>query len=144
MGAKYQDAELILRLYELRRESVLRQARNWFLRDFWPTSAEAILEVVRGEHSAWYRMVTSYWEMAAALVNQGAIDAEMFNETNGEHIFLFAKVEPYLADLRRSYGNPRLMGNLEKLVRSMPNSEQVLKTMRERQAAMAAAAKSGR
>lgn len=140
MGAKHEDAKLILQLYDLRREAVMREARHWFFREFHPTSAAGILDVLKGEHSAHYRMVTSYWEMAATLVNHGAIDAEMFNEANGEHILVFAKVEPYLSELRQGYGNPRLMANLEKLARNMPNSEQILKGMRERLAGMAAAA----
>lgn len=139
--AKQDDANLILKLYELRRETVMRQARNWFVREFHPTSAAAILEVMKGEHSAHYRMVTSYWEMAAALVNHGAIDAAMFADTNAEHVLVFAKVEPFLAELRAGYGNPKLLSGLEKLVRSMPNSEAVLKGVRERLAGMAAAAK---
>lgn len=141
MGAKQEDAKLILKLYDLRREAVMREARHWFVRDFHPTSAAAILEVMKGEHSAAYRMVTSYWEMAATLVNHGAIDAAMFNDANGEHLLVFAKIEPYLAELRTGYGNPRLMASLEKLVRSLPDSERVMKALRERVKAMAAAAK---
>lgn len=141
MSAKYEDARLILKLYELRRETVLRQARNWFFRDFQPTSAASIFEVLKGEHSAYYRMVTTYWEMACTLVTHGAIDAEMFRQANGEHIYVFAKLEPFLADLRKEYGNPQLLGNLEKLVRSMPNADSVLKHFQERIAAMASAAK---
>lgn len=138
MGTKHEDANLILKLYELRREALMRQARNWFALQFHPTSAESIVAVLKGEHSAFFRMVTSYWEMAAGLVNQGGIDAEMFRETNGEHLFVFAKLEPFLEGLRKDYGNPRMLVNLEKLVRATPNAEQTLKAMRERMAAMAA------
>lgn len=140
MGAKHEDANLILKLYELRRESVMREARTWFIREFHPTSAASILETLKGEHSAHFRMVTTYWEMAASLVNHGAIDAAMFSDANAEHVLVFAKVEPYLAELRTGYGNPRMMAGLEKLVRSMPNAEQVLKGMRERVAKLYAAA----
>jgi hypothetical protein len=92
---------------------------------------------LKGEHSAYYRMITSYWEMAATLVLHGAIDAALFHECNGEHVFVFAKLEPYLEALRKEYGNPRMMANLEKLVRSMPNAEQVIQSMQARQAAVA-------
>ena len=136
MGAKQEDAQLILKLYELRRESVMREARTWFIREFHPTSAAGILEMLKGEHSAHFRMVTTYWEMAASLVNHGAIDATMFSDANAEHMLVFAKLEPYLAELRTGYGNPRMMAGLEKLMRSMPNSEQVLKALRERVAGM--------
>lgn len=138
MGAKQEDANLILRLYELRREKVMREARNWFGAEFHPASVADVMATLKGDKSAYFRMITSYWEMAAGLVLHGAIDADMFNETNGEHVFVFAKLEPFLAELRKDYGMPKMMGNLERLVRSIPNSEQMLKTMRERQAGMAA------
>jgi hypothetical protein len=137
MGAKQEDAQLILKLDELRRESVMREARTWFIREFHPTSAADILETLKGEHSAHFRMVTSYWEMAASLVNHGAIDAAMFSDANAEHMLVFAKLEPYLAELRTAKGgSPRMLAGLEKLMRSMPNSEQVLKALRERVAGM--------
>lgn len=138
MGAKQEDANLILRLYELRREKVMREARNWFGAEFHPASVADVMATLKSDKSAYFRMITSYWEMAAGLVLHGAIDADMFNETNGEHVFVFAKLEPFLAELRKDYGMPKMMGNLERLVRSIPNSEQMLKTMRERQAGMAA------
>src|SRR5437667_12349940 len=80
---KYESAKLILELYDLRREATMRKARDWFFR-FNPTSVEEIRAVVMSEYSGYYRMVTSYWDMAAALVNHGAIDEQMFNEANGE------------------------------------------------------------
>jgi hypothetical protein len=76
-------------------------------------------------------MVTSYWDMAASLVNNGAIDAQMFNDANGEHVFVYAKVEPFLADLRKQ-GNPQSLVHLEKLVKEIPNIEERLKFVRER------------
>lgn len=131
MSEKYEDANLILKLYELRREEVMRKARDWFIW-FNPTSAQDIINTFMGEHSAYYRMVTSYWEMAATLVNRGAIDKEMFNEANGEHMIVFAKIEPFLAELRTIFDNPRGMVNLEKLVMSEPNAKESLEAMRER------------
>jgi hypothetical protein len=140
MAAKQEDAHLILKLYELRREEVMRQARNWFARDFQPKSAEDIVAELRGEHSAYLRMITSYWEMACAMVLQGAIDPELFSECNGEHIFVYAKVEPYLAKLRELQKNPRTCANLEKLIQAMPNGAATVKAFQERIAAMASAA----
>src|SRR6185312_393853 len=96
--AKQEDAKLILELYALRREAEMRKARTWFVREFHPSSLQAVLDVLAGERSAWLRMITSYWEMAATLVVHGAIDAQMFNESNGEHVLVFAKIEPFLAD----------------------------------------------
>src|SRR5947209_16390403 len=85
MADKEKGAELILRLYELRREEVMRKARTWYF-GFHPESVEDIMAVARGEHSAYFRMVTSYWDMACSFVNHGAIDEEMFNDANAEHI----------------------------------------------------------
>jgi hypothetical protein len=91
-----------------------------------------------GEHSAYYRMVTSYWDMAAALVNHGAIDEQMFADANMEHVVVFAKIEPFLAELRGIFNNPNAMGNLEKLVMNRPNAKESLAALRERFKQMAA------
>src|SRR4028118_648947 len=98
MSDKQKSAELILKLYELRREEVMRKAREWF-GTFNPSSAEEVVSAVRGEHSAYYRMVTTYWEMACSLVNNGAIDEQMFNDANGEQAFVFAKIQPFIGEL---------------------------------------------
>src|SRR5207237_9353555 len=97
--SKAKDADLILKLYDLRREETMRKARDWIIR-FNPESMQEILDAVMGEHSAYFRMVTSYWEMAAALVNHGAIDESMFNATSGEHLGACAKLQPFVADMR--------------------------------------------
>src|ERR1044071_7997584 len=78
MSSPYESADLILKLYELRREEVMRKAREWYMREFHPQSAEDVVNVLRGNHSAYFRMVTSYWEMAASFVNNGEIDWKMF------------------------------------------------------------------
>ncbi|HEY0375530.1 MAG TPA: hypothetical protein VGC87_01080 [Pyrinomonadaceae bacterium] len=137
MSEKYEDANLILRLYELRREEVMRKARDWYIW-FNPTSTQDIIDALMGEHSAYYRMVTTYWEMAATLVNHGAIDKGMFNEANGEHLVVFAKLEPFLAEMRTMFNNPKAMANLEKLVMSEPNAKESLEALRERFQKMAA------
>ena len=98
--SKHHDAELILKLYELRREPVMREARTWFF-TFNPQKVEDFLDTLTSDKSGYYRMVISYWDMAASLVNNGAIDAQMFNDANGEHLFVYSKMEPFLADLRR-------------------------------------------
>lgn len=129
--SKHDDAELILKLYDLRREPVMREARNWLF-TFNPTSAQDVIEVLLGEHSGHYRMVISYWDMAAALVNHGAIDEQLFNETNGEHLFVYSKIEPVLEDIRQMFGSPEFLKNLETLVKRVPNHEEKLAGMRER------------
>jgi hypothetical protein len=105
------SANLILKLYELRREETMREARN-FMFMFHPKSAQDYMAGMMGPHSAHIRMVTSYWDMACSFVVNGAIDAKMFNETNGEHIITFAKIEPFLTDLR-AMGMPTAFQNLE-------------------------------
>jgi hypothetical protein len=128
---KYEDANLILKLYELRREPIMREARNWFF-SFNPQSASDYLETMMGEHSGHARMVISYWDMAASLVNNGAIDEHMFNDANGEHLFVFAKIEPILEDLRQITNQPDFLRHFEALVRRAPNSAERLAAIRER------------
>ena len=132
MGTKYEDANLILKLYELRREEVMRKARDWFFLQFNPGSVQDITAAAMGEHSAYYRMVTTYWDMAASFVNHGAIDAQMFNDANGEHLAVFAKLEPFLEEIRTISGMPQYLQHLEKLVMGMPDAKERLTAMRER------------
>jgi len=129
--SKQQDCDLILKLYDLRREATMREARNWMF-TFNPTSVQDVIEVLMGEHSGHYRMVISYWDMAAAMVNTGAIDEELFNETNGEHLFVYSKIQPVLEEVRSLFGNPDFLKNLETLVKRVPNVDEKLSSMRER------------
>ena len=128
---KHEDADLILKLYDLRREKVMREARNWFF-TFNPTSAADYMETLMSEQGAYARMVISYWDMAASLVNNGAIDEQMFNDANGEHLFVFAKIEPILEELRQVWKAPDMLKHFETLVRRVPESEQKLADIRER------------
>jgi hypothetical protein len=130
MTSKADSANLILRLYELRREQTLRDARDWFVTRFHPKSAEEVFSVWMGRDSAPYRMVTTYWDMAAALVNHGGIDAAMFNESNTEHNAVFAKVQPFLPELRRRARMPDYLGHLERLVLAQPDAEARLDVFR--------------
>jgi hypothetical protein len=127
----HSEADLILRLYELRREATMRQARDWFFLGFNPTSVEDFNAVMFSDKSGYARMVTSYWEMAAALVNHGAIGADLFNDTNSEYISVFSKVEPFLADIRAAQG-AGFMKNLEKLIDSVPHGRARTAAVRER------------
>lgn len=128
--SKQAEADLILKLYELRREPVMREARSWFA-TFNPTSHDEFINVLTSDKSGYYRMVTSYWDMAASLVNNGAIDAQMFNDANGEHIFVYAKLEPFLAEIR-AQGSPQFLTHLERLIKDIPNIDERLKFIRER------------
>ncbi len=111
----HHDAELLLRLYDLRREEKLRQAREWFIREFQAASFEDLLaRYPRGtpEH-AFFRMVTSYWEMAASVVNHGLIKEEFFFENTNEIWVVWQKVKPLAPTTRQAYQNPLLWTNLE-------------------------------
>ena len=136
--SKYEDANLILKLYDLRREAVMREARNWFF-TFNPTSIQDVMETMMGEHSGHMRMVISYWDMAAALVNNGSIDETLFNEANGEHLFVYTKIEPVIEPMRAMFDNPDFLKNLQALVKRIPDSEKKIAAMRERIAKMSAA-----
>jgi hypothetical protein len=129
--SKYKDADLILKLYDLRREKTMREARNWFF-TFNPQTPKDFMDILTSDKSGHYRMVISYWDMACSFVNNGAIDAQMFNDANGEHIFVYAKMEPFLPMLREEMGNPQFLGNLEKAVKALPDCETRLAAVRER------------
>src|SRR5215510_8077006 len=129
--SKAKDADLILKLYDLRREKTMRDARNWFF-TFNPQTPQDFMEVLTSDKSGLYRMVISYWDMACSLVNNGAIDPEMFNDANGEHIFVYAKMEPWLPILREEMGNPQFLAHLEQTVKEIPNCETRLAAVRER------------
>lgn len=135
--SKQQDADLILKLYDLRREATMREARNWML-TFHPTSVQDIIDVLLSEHSGHYRMIISYWDMAAAMVNNGAIDEQLFNETNGEHIFVYSMIQPVIGEVRALFGNPDFLRNLETLVMRIPDAEAKITAMRERMKKFAA------
>ena len=129
--SKHHDAELILKLYDLRREATMREARNWFW-TFNPTSIQDVIEVLLGEHSGHYRMVISYWDMAAAMVNKGAIDEKLFNERNGEHIFVYSKIADLIPDIRSLFGYPDFLMNLETLIKRIPDHEEKIAGMKDR------------
>ena len=132
MDTKQESANLILKLYELRREEKMRKARDWFMR-FSPESGQDVMNAVMNEEtSAYFRMVTSYWEMAASLVNNGAIDEKLFNDAGAEHVFVFAKLQPILGEMRQAFDSPQAFANLERLVMNMPDAAERLDKMRER------------
>lgn len=131
MSKEYESADLILKLYEMRREPVMREARNWVI-GFFPESAQDIMQtMVNPQTSAFYRMVTTYWDMAASFVLNGAIDEKMFNDAAGEHVVVFSKIEPYLEEVRQIMQNPNVLKNLETLVMRMPNAKETLAARRE-------------
>ena len=138
MANKYESAVILLKLYELRREEVLRKARDWFA-GFQPNSTEEVIDTIRGKHGAYYRMVMSYWEMATSFVNHDVIDEEMFNDSTLEHVAVFSKVHPFITELRSIVGEPEYYKHLEKLVMRIPNAEGRLAQFRKRMKVIAAA-----
>ena len=137
MSTPYESAQLILKIFEMRREPVLREARAWFVREFHPASADEILALSADDNRK-FRMVTGYWDMACSLVNHGAIDRQMFLDANGEIFGTFSKVQPLLADLRERLKVPTLMTHTEQVVMSVPEAEARLEAIRNRLKGLAA------
>jgi len=114
--ATYQDAELVLRLYEMRREERMRTARAWFVANF---KVESLAEVMEKfppgtDANAYFRMVTSYWEMAASFVVRGVLHEELFFENSAEMLLVWERVKGIVGDFRTSRSNPLFFRNLEK------------------------------
>jgi len=115
------DAQLIVQLYDLRREAEMRKARNWWAGEFFPQSADDFLKVAWAmgtQENNWLRQVGGYWSMAASFVLQGALNEELFIQpaVSGEMVFVFAKVQPFLKELREKMGDPQMFGNIEKVI----------------------------
>lgn len=132
MSTEHESMMGILKLYELRSEATMRKARDWFATGFYPESTQDILNVLVSEHSAKFRMVASYWDMAAAFVILGAINDEMFNAINTEHVAVYAKLEPFLAELRAMPGVPPYLylKHLEQVVLRIPDAQERVASMR--------------
>jgi hypothetical protein len=135
------DAEIILRLYELRTEAEMRKARAWITGEFWPATAEEFFAVASNAadpHNAWLRQVLTYWEMAAAMVLHGAVSAELFVDCNGEGFFLLAKFAPILEAVRER--NPMFLVKTSELVNRFSAASQryevVLKSLEARRKRM--------
>jgi hypothetical protein len=126
------DAELILKLYDLRRETEIRKARNWWLVTFWPESADDFLKIgmaMGTQENNWLRQVAGYWSMVASLTLAGTVNQELVLDPSfsGEMFFIFAKVKPFLADLRTKMKNPRMFANVEKLITGSKQGREWLK-----------------
>jgi hypothetical protein len=117
------DAQLILQLYDLRREAEMRKARSWWFTGFWPRSADDYMKIASTPGTTennWLRQVTGYWSMAASFVLHGALNADLFLQpaVSGEMFVVFAKVHPFLKDLREKSGDPHMFGTIEKVIMS--------------------------
>ncbi len=128
------DAELTLRLYDLRRETEMRKARNWFAGEFSPRSFSDLEQTMMkfdSPQSQWFRQVLSYWDMAAALVLHGAFHPGLFYDTCGEAWFCFAKMKPFVQECRTKF-SPDFLSNLEKVVEGSAEGRKRLQETQER------------
>jgi hypothetical protein len=130
----YQDAQLILKLYELRRDEKLRAAREWFVQRFFPAKAEDVQAVMNsaGSDNISFRMATSYWEMAASFVARGILNADLFLDSSGEMLVVWAKIEPFLAQLRQTMNNPAFLKSMQTVVESSPRAKERIVAVRQR------------
>ena len=131
MPTPYESARLNLQLYDLRREPVLREARAWFLGEFNPENIDDLVRMVGDDHNASFRMVLAYWDMAASLVTSGAIDGDAFRAAHGEVFLTFAKIHPFLAQLRTASGEPDYCKHLEAVVLAAPDAEAIMTRRRD-------------
>jgi hypothetical protein len=131
------DAQLILQLYDLRREAEMRKARHWWFTGFWPRSADDFMKIAftpGTTENNWQRQVTGYWSMAASFVLHGALNADLFLQpaVSGEMFIVFAKVHPFLKDLREKSGDPHMFGTIEKVIMSSKYGRERFKFMLKR------------
>lgn len=136
-----QDAELILKLYDLRREPVLRKARDFMTSQFWPQSYgefKAVVTAFGTEQNAWFRQTCGYWDMARVLALNGTINEKLFFETNGEPYFLYAKFKPFIEQIRKDVNNPEFLVHLEQMANRTAKSKERLKRLETQIAARAA------
>jgi hypothetical protein len=143
----HDQANLLLRLYELRREPRMREAREWYFAHFKPTSIEDAMKICPpgSKENAYMRMVLSYWDMATSMVNRGLINDDFFFENSGEQWLVWERVKPVVPAMRTMFKNPNVHRNLEESVKrleawrekSAPGS---IEAMRQMMATMSAEA----
>lgn len=139
----HHDAELVLKLYDLRREASMRVARTALTGDFWPTSSEEAIAIVKPDHphNLHFRQFTGYWEIAYSMARYGIVNPDYLADTSGEGLFVYAKFEPYLANLRQA-GSPRYFLNTEWIATQCEMGRALMTSMRPRIAQMTAARRS--
>lgn len=133
------DADLILKLYDLRREAVLRESRDALTRDFWPRNADEALAVLRPDHplNRQWRQVTGYWEMVYSMARHQVIHGDFLMESNGEGLFLFTRVEAHLQALRAA-SSPRTLRNTEWVATNTEMGRSMMEYFRKRVAGILA------
>jgi len=139
----HHDAELVLRLYELRREARMREARHYVSAEFWPATADELLAITKPEHpqNAAFRQVSSYWEMAYGMAKHGIVNPDYLVENAGEGLYVLAKVHPWLAEYRAS-AYPTAFRHAEWIATQCAEGRAVFAMFRERVAKRLAARRS--
>jgi len=132
----HHDAELVLRLFDLRREAKLREARGW-MGSFYPDSARELHDAYLSSDN-YLRMVAGYWDIATSMVNLGVIHRGLFVEAGGEAFFLWAKIGEWVPGFREMTGNHGFLVNVERFVRETPGGDERVAGMREFQKKMRA------
>jgi hypothetical protein len=136
----HHDADLLLKVYDLRREAVMRESRRAILREFWPKSWADVQAVLTAEHplNAAYRQTATYWEMVYSIVRHGIVSPAFWLENNGEGLFLLVKVEPYLEQIRAA-GQASAFRNAEWVAKECPEGRPLYERIKARVAQIAAA-----
>ncbi len=128
------DARIVMKLYDLRRESEMRKARNWFA-SWTPQSFDEIVQLsmnFSADENRWMRQVLTYWENAASLVLRGVVNSDLFMDWNGEMVFVYAKIKPWLKQIREFQGMPDWMSKVEKVATSTPELRKRIAWMEDR------------
>jgi hypothetical protein len=130
----HHDADIVLRLYEMRREPVMRESRGLLTRTFFPTSVDDVLAVAKNDNpmNAAFRQVSSYWEMVYGMVRQGVLHAEFMLDSNGEGLLLYARVAPYVEEYRKRNDSPRAFRNAEWVATQTEGGRQYFAAFTER------------
>ncbi len=131
MATPFESAQLNLQLFDLRRETVLREARAWFVIEFNPESFSEFAAAVSGERNAAFRMVLGYWDMAASMVTTGAIDGDAFRAAHNEIFATFSKIQPFIEEMRRASSEPEFCRHIEAVVMAAPDAERIVTRRRE-------------
>ena len=142
--ATYEDTQLILKLYELRREEKLREARDWFALQFFPQTAQDVLDIFApgNPHNAHFRMVVSYWDMAASFAVRGPLDADLLLESGGELMIVWSKIGDFIPQIRAAIGLPEYLRNIEAIINQVEWAPGRVKWLQERFAARRSQAES--
>jgi hypothetical protein len=136
-----EDAKIVMRLYDLRREAEMRKGRAWYA-GWWPRSVDDILKIMQAsgtQENAWFRQVNGYWDMAASFVLHGVVNEDLFFDSSGELWFILAKLQPFLKELRQRANLPQGFLRVEKVATRTKNGRDRLQMFSKRAETLRAA-----